>query len=193
MIGKKNIVFGFIYLVFTAALGPYMINYMFPDIKVAQQSKQETVGRLQQLAENDFEEDLDALPTDEIVRANTEGILALNQQANARAPLDSMKGGPHAHGNLEAVLNIVTGLVLCFLAAPVLIKQAISWIFIAGTLLHSGMLYLRAFDIAWAGKLLGLGVGPILILVGLLLAGISAAIWFRGSIVSDASTPSILA
>ncbi|MCK4950725.1 MAG: hypothetical protein KAS48_02825, partial [Gammaproteobacteria bacterium] len=59
--------------------------------------------------------------------------------------------------------------------------------------LHSGMLYLRAFDIAWAGKLLGLGVGPILILVGLLLAGISAAIWFRGSIVSDASTPSILA
>lgn len=184
MIGKKNIVFGFIYLVFTAALGPYMINYMFPEVRSAQQSKQETVGRLQQLAENDFEENLDVLPAEEIAKANTAGILAMNQQLNARMPLDSMKGGPHAHGNLEAVLNIVVGLALCFLAAPVLIKQAISWIFIAGALLHSGMLYLRAFDIAWAGKVLGLGAGPILILVGLLLAGISSVVWLRSSIVS---------
>ena len=188
MIGKKNIVFGFIYLVFTAALGPYMINNLFPDVGAARQTKQEAVGRLQQLAENEFEENLDALPVEEIAKANTEGILAMNQMANARIPVDSMKGGPHAHGNLEAVLNIVVGLTLCFLAAPALIKQAISWIFIAGTLLHSGMLYLRAFDIAWAGKLLGTGAGPILILVGLLLAGISAAIWFKNSVVSD-STP----
>lgn len=186
MIGKKNIVFGFIYLVFTAALGPYMIEYMFPDVRTARQVKQEAVGRLQQLKENDFEEDLDVLPAEEIARANTIGILALNQQANAMAPINSMKGGPHAHGNLEAVLNIVVGLTLCFLAAPVLLKQAISWIFIAGALLHSGLLYLRAFDIAWAGKLLGIGAGPILILVGLLLAGVTSAIWFSKEVVNDA-------
>ncbi len=32
MIGKKNIVFGFLYLVLTAALGPYMVRVVYPDI-----------------------------------------------------------------------------------------------------------------------------------------------------------------
>lgn len=185
MIGKKNIVFGFIYLVLTAALGPYMIQNMFPDLAAAQQARQAAVAPLQQLKMNNFERDLEPLSAEQIAKANTDGILGLSRQINARGVIEGMKGGPHAHGNLESVLNIVAGLVLCFMAAPVLVKQAISWIFIAGALLHSGALYLGAFGVGWAGTVLDTGIGPILILIGLLVMGVAAALWFRDEIVRD--------
>ena len=185
MIGKKNIVFGFLYLVATAALGPYMISQMFPDVGSAQQTKQRDVGALQQLAENEFDnpETMEPMSAKEIAKANTKGILALSLLDNSRAPIDNMKGGPHAHGNLEALLNIAAGVVLCFIAAPVIVKQIISWLFILGAVLHSGMLYLRAFDIAWAGTLLNFG--PWLVLLSLLAIGLAAAIWFKGELVTD--------
>ena len=113
MIGKKNIVFGFLYLVFTAALGPYMIVKLFPDVGSAMVQKQQALGRLQQLKTNGFEENLEPLDAKQIAKVNTDGILALNQLGNAEAPIDAVKGGAHAHGNLEALLNIAAGLVLC--------------------------------------------------------------------------------
>ncbi len=185
MIGKKNIVFGFIYLVFTAALGPYMLQTMFPDMGGAMQIKQKDVGYLQQLADGEFEnpETMDPMSAEQIAQANTRGILALSMLDNARAPINDMKGGPHAHGNLEAVLNIIAGLTLCFLAAPVLYKQIISWLFILGALLHSGMLYLRVFDIGFAGTLLNFG--PWFVLLALLLMGLAAAIWLQPEPVRD--------
>jgi len=183
MIGKKNIVFGLIYLVFTAALGPYMLTTMFPDAGAAAVEKQKTVGRLQALKENEFEEDLEPLGADAIAQANTDGILGLNKLLNARQPIDSMKGGPHAHGNLEALLNIVAGLVLSFLAIAPMFKQIISWTFIAGAVLHSGMLYLRAFDIGWASTLLPFG--PWLVLASLLMLGVAACYGFKGEVVKD--------
>lgn len=185
MIGKKNIVFGFIYLVFTAALGPYMIQNLFPDVGSAMQTKQKDVGYLQQLAANAFDnpETMEPMGAMDIAQANTKGILALSLLDNARTPVNDMKGGPHAHGNLEAVLNIIAGLTLCFLAAPALIKQMISWLFILGALLHSGMLYLRVFEVGFAGNLLYLG--PWLVLLALLSLGIAAAIWLRPETVND--------
>lgn len=186
MIGKINIVFGFLYLVATAGLGPYMVNQFGPVVD-AGAKKQAVVSQLQLAADAGFEseETLAPMTADEISRLNSHSILALNTYANSQIPIDSMKAGPHAHGNLEALLNIVVGVVLCFLAVPVLLKHVISWTFIIGTLLHSGLLYLRAFDIAWAGKLLAVGIGPVLILAGLALAGIAAAIGFRAEIVKD--------
>jgi len=185
MIGKKNIVFGFIYLVFTAALGPFMIQTMFPDVGSAVQTKQKDVGHLQQLAGNEFDnpETMEPMTATQIAKANTRGILALSMLDNARAPIDSMKGGPHAHGNLEAVLNIIAGLTLCFLAAPALFKQIISWLFISGALLHSGMLYLRAFEINFASSLLYLG--PWLVLLALLSMGVAAIFWLKPEVVKD--------
>lgn len=185
MIGKKNIVFGFIYLVFTAALGPYMIAKVFPDYGKALQVKQKDVGALQQMASNEFDNPstMEPMSALDIAKANTRGILALNLMHNARQPIDDIKGGPHAHGNLEAVLNILAGLALAFIAAPAIFKQIISWVFILGAVLHSGMLYLRVFDVAWAGKLLF--AGPWFVLLGLLLIGIAAAIWYRGEVVRD--------
>ena len=185
MIGKKNVVFGFLYLVLTASLGIVMVN-MYEDFGTAMQEKQASVGRLQQLKQNSFEEELEPLNARQIATANTDGILSLNKLRNTEMAIDSIKGGAHAHGNLEALLNIVAGLALCFIAAATWLKQLISWLFILGTLLHSGMLYLgRVFDMAWADSLLGFGIGPGMILAALLLTGNAAAMGFRGEIIKD--------
>ena len=181
MIGKKNIVFGFLYLVLTAALGPYMVQTVFPDIETASTAKQEQIGALQLMAANDFEQDLEPMTAAQIARANSTALLALNAALNAEDTLDAIKGGPHAHGNLEALLNIAAGIVLGLLAVGPLFKQLISWLFLLGALLHSGSLYLvTVFQTAWAMPVLSSGIGPILLLIALLLIGIAAAIGYRG-------------
>jgi hypothetical protein len=186
MVGKKNIVFGFLFLVITASLGPYMIFNFIPAVGDAQAKKQENVGRLQNLQMNAFEEELEPLTAEQIAKANTSGILALNTLINAEQPIDMIKGGPHAHGNLESLLNIAAGVVLCFIAISAIFKQIISWIFILGTLLHSGLLFLvNMFQLGWANTVLNTGIGPALILLGLLLTGIAAAIGFKGELVQD--------
>lgn len=182
MIGKKNIVFGFLYLVATAALGPYMIVNTAADVEKAYVEKQAPVGRLQDLKTNNFEEELEALPVDKIARANTDGILALNKVANIQNPQSFMRS-VHAHGNLEAVLNILAGLALCFIAVARIFKQIISYLFIAAALLHSGMLYLAAFGQDWAFT--PLQIGPWLVLAALFLVGIAALIGFRSEVVRD--------
>lgn len=185
MIGKKNIAFGFIYLVFTASLGLVMVD-KYEGFGQAAQEKQVSVGRLQALQGNDFEEELEPLTAIQIAKANTDGILGLNKLNNTEAEIDAIKGGPHAHGNLEAVLNIIVGLTLCFIAAAVWVKQLISWLFIIGTLMHSGLLYLQTmFDQQWAYTLLETGIGPFTILAGLLLIGVVSIKNFSNKVVAD--------
>lgn len=185
-VGKKNVVFGFLFLVLTAGLGPLMILQYSPTVAQATADKQTDVGRLQSLVANEFEEELEPLPAEGIAKASTTGVLALNKLINARQPIDIIKSGPHAHGNLEALLNIAVGVALCFIAVPLMFKQVISWIFISGTLLHSGVMYLAViFELQIAATVLGTGIGPALILLGLLLAGIAAAMGFRAQPVSD--------
>jgi len=185
MVGKKNVVFGFLFLVFSAALGPYMIIQYTPGVDAAGAEKQAKVGRLQQLKLDNFEEELEPLSPEKIAKANTDGILALNQLTNARQPIDLIKT-PHAHGNLESLMNIAVGICLGFIAVSTLFKQIISWIFIAGTLLHSGIMYIAVvFQKEWAAAILNTGIGPGLILLGLLLAGIAAAMGMRSELVKD--------
>jgi len=189
MVGKKNIVFGFLYLVLTAALGPVMILKYLPTVGPAETQKQEKLGFLQTAAGDNFEVNLEPMKPVDIAKANTAAILALSNRLNREAPIDAIKGGPHAHGNLEALLNIAIGVVLLFIALPRLYKEVISWTFIAGALLHSGVLYLAiGLEMPWAASLLGSPfgyVGPVLILVGLGLAGIAALVGWRGEIVRD--------
>jgi len=185
MIGKKNITFGFIYLVFTASLGIVMVD-KYENFGTAGQEKQASVGRLQALQGNGFEEELEPLTAVQIAKANTAGILSLNKLNNLEAEIDAIKGGPHAHGNLESVLNIIVGLSLCFIAAASWIKQTISWLFIIGAVMHSGMLYLGTmFEFQWANTLLETGIGPIAILVGLLLMGIVSCMHFSNKVIED--------
>lgn len=185
MIGKKNVVFGFLYLVFTAALGPYMLTVLYGDFTAASAEKQQQMSTMAQARTDGYEVELEPLSADEIARMNTDGVLAMNKADNARAPIDAIKGGPHAHGNLEALLNVVAGIALVFIATAAWFKQLISWVFILGALLHSGLLYLRAFNVEWAGSLLNTGIGPILVLLGFLLIGVAAAIGWRGEPVRD--------
>jgi len=185
MIGQKNIVFGFIYLVFTASLGVVMVD-KYEDFGKAAQEKQTSVGRLQALKGNGFEEELEPLSAMQIAKANTAGVLGINKLNNTEAEIDAIKGGPHAHGNLEAVLNIIAGLTLCFISASAAIKQLISWLFIVGAVMHSGMLYLRTiFEVQWANTLLDTGIGPFAILIGLLLMGLVSIKYFSDKVVTD--------
>jgi len=180
MIGKKNIVFGFLYLVLTASLGPYMVKAVFPDIATAETARRDDMAKLQLMVSNGFESDLEPLTAGEIARRNTGAILALNSQLGMQEKLDAIKGGPHAHGNLEALLNIAAGVCLGFIAVAPLLKRIISGLFLLGALLHSGMLYLTiVFDLPWAGQVLSTGIGPVMLLTALLLTGIAAAIGFR--------------
>lgn len=186
MIGKKNVVFGFLFLVVTAALGPLMVVNYVPEVGKAQQLKQEKVGRLQQLQENNYEEDLQPLAPEAVTKATNEGLLALNQLYNAQAPIDAIKSGPHAHGNLEALLNVAAGVALCFIGVARMFKQIISWLFILGTLLHSGVLYVVVIGGQdWAVPVMQSGVGPAMVLVALGAIGIAAAMGFRGEIAKD--------
>ncbi len=183
MIGKKNIVFGFLYLVTTASLGFLMID-KYDDFGAALTEKQSTVGRIQQLKENDFEEDLEPLSAAQIAKANSDAILSLNRLRNEEMGIDLVKGGPHTHGNLESLLNIAAGVVLMFIAVAPWFKQLISWLFILGAVFHSGMLYLsRVFDQSWAE--IPLYAGPPLMIGALLAIGIAAWIGLRGEVVRD--------
>ncbi|MBI3574585.1 MAG: hypothetical protein HY083_02865 [Gammaproteobacteria bacterium] len=189
MIGKKNVVFGFFYLALTASLGPFMILKYYDDVGASEAAKQQMVGALQQARDSGYELDLEKMNAEQIAKANTDALLALSARLNSRTPIEEVKGGPHSHGNLEAVLNILIGIVLGFLAVPAIFKQVISWLFILGALGHSGLLFLAvAVQSPWATGLLGSWVGyvgPSFILIGLLLAGIAAAMGLNGSPVKD--------
>jgi len=167
MTGKKNVVFGFFYLVLTALLGPYMIvTYMGP----AQQAEKANAAAVAEL-NRAVEAGIDG----QVAQAQTDAILALNRQLQAGEPIEEIKGGPHAHGNLEALLNIAVGIVLGFLVVGSIFKEIISWLFIGGAVLHSGMLYLgTVLGQGWAWAVLNTAVGPLMLLAGLLLAGVAS-------------------
>jgi len=172
MSGKKNIVFGFLYLVLTASLGPYMIAQYFDPVQQAGQANAAAVTELTRVVEGGV--------SDQLAKAQSDAILALNRKIRAEEPIDAIKGGPHAHGNLESLLNIAVGVVLGFLAVGRLWKEAISWLFIGGAVLHSGMLYLGVvFHQGWAWAVLKTGAGPVMVLAGLLLAGLATARGFH--------------
>lgn len=185
MIGKNNIVFGFIFLTFSASLGAMMVN-MYEEYGTVSAEKQASVGRLAQLKTDGFEEALEPLTAKQIAMANTDGILSISKLGNVEFGIDFIKGGPHAHGNLEALLNIVAGFILCFVSIAAWQKQLLSWGFILGTILHAGMMILeRVLNVAWAGQVLQTGIGPILILVSLFLMGLAVAVGFKTEMVKD--------
>ena len=122
----------------------------------------------------------------ETARRNTTALLALNSQLGQQAKLDAIKGGPQAHGNLEALLNIAAGLCLARLAGAPLLKWTISLLFLLGTLLHASMLCLSiVFELRWAEKVLATAIGPLTLLVALLLTCVAIMMRYReGAVVT---------
>lgn len=55
----------------------------------------------------------------------------------------------HVHGNLESVLNILIGYIICQLEVPSGLASIVSILLLIAAIFHSGMLYLT-----------GLGIGP---------------------------------
>lgn len=96
--GRKNLIFGFIYIIFTLALGVFISTKLKGDPAFAKEPF--------------------AFPR-VIMRA------------------------AHAHGNLEAILNIIIGLIVDRLRLTDGLKQTISILIIIGTVMHSVMLYIR--------------------------------------------------
>jgi hypothetical protein len=179
--GKKNIVFGFLFLVITASLGPYMILNVMPDVEEAALEKQKVLSTLQLAINSDFENDetLEVMTVEEIAKGNSVAIMSINSNLNARLTLNTIKGGPHAHGNLEAMLNILVGIILGLLSLAPIYKQIISWTFLIGTTMHAGMAFLSVFGFAWAGTLLNTGIGPVLILFGLLSMSLAVFVGYK--------------
>ena len=170
--GKKNVVFGLFYLVLTALLGPYMVVTYFGPLQEASKVHAAAVGELTLAVETGVE--------GQIAQAQSDAILSLNRQQMAAEPIDQIKGGPHAHGNLEALLNIVVGVLLGFLVVGTAWKEAISWLFIGGAVLHSGMLYLgTVLGQGWAWAVLNTGLGGLMLLAGLLVAGAASVKGFE--------------
>ena len=181
MEGKNNIVFGFLFLVLSASLGPYMIVELLPGVEEAAMNKQVHLSALQLAVSSGFEnaETLEDMTAEEIAKANSQAIMAINTSLNARLTVNTIKGGPHAHGNLEAMLNILVGILLGLLTLPSIYKKILSLIFIVGTVMHAGMAFLSVFGFAWAGTLLGTGIGPVLILAGLFFMAIAAFFGYK--------------
>ncbi|MEW6314717.1 MAG: hypothetical protein AB1513_11880 [Pseudomonadota bacterium] len=63
----------------------------------------------------------------------------------------------HAHGNLESVLNIIIGYLLCRLAIGSGLAQTISILLLVGAVFHSGMIYLGSMGFEAAMKLAPIG------------------------------------
>lgn len=76
----------------------------------------------------------------------------------------------HVHGNLESLLNIVVGYLLCRLSLNPGIAKAASLLLIVGAVFHSGMLYLGGMGAAFAFKLAP--VGAVSVITAMLLMGI---------------------
>ncbi len=86
------------------------------------------------------------------------------------SPQHGVLKAAHAHGNLESLLNIVIGYLLCRLALEAWIAKTVSVLLIVGALFHSGMLYLAGAGVGFAGMLTP--IGGISIIVSMLLMGI---------------------
>ncbi len=76
----------------------------------------------------------------------------------------------HAHGNLESVLNILIGYLLCRLQLDAWLAKTVSVLLIVGALFHSGMLYLGGFGYTFAFNLTP--IGAISLISVMLLMGI---------------------
>ena len=63
-------------------------------------------------------------------------------------PLLELLSHAHSHGNLESVLNILVGYILCQLEASSWLLNAVSILLLIGAIFHSGMLYISGLGVA---------------------------------------------
>lgn len=128
-IGKKNMVFGFCYMIITIGLGMFLAN--------------------------------------KLGSGDSEWI-----QSSTRMYLKTA----HVHGNLESVLNILIGFILCRYGSGVAtLARVASILAIVGAVFHSGMLFLGGLGVDFAMKLAPVGAISLLVTIVLM-----AVVSFKG-------------
>ena len=166
--GKINIVFGFLYLAITAVLGPAVLVPGGGEIRVAMKSASENVEIVREAKGSKAS----------IEKAESAAVVGIMDYLTKAKRRGSIASAAHAHGNLEALLNIVAGLVILSLAIPSNYKVLLSILFIAGAVFHSGMLYLGVvFGQSWAFNFTS--IGAICILAALVLTGIASIVGIK--------------
>lgn len=128
--GRKNLVFGFVYLIFTLGLGLAISVKMQADPSFAK-----------------------------------EGF---------GFPRVIMRAA-HAHGNLEAILSILVGLIVDRLNVSDSLKRTMSFLVIFGALLHSGVLYVLPL-MPFIGKLAVVGAASLIATMALMAYSVSKGV-----------------
>jgi len=166
MSGKINIVFGFFYLALTAVLGPAFLVPQLGERGVVMKQAGQAMAEVQAAAVAPQTQTSGA----ELAQKNAAALPAI---WNALKAQQTAGKGAHAHGNLEALLNIVVGFILLSLAIPNAFKRLITLLFLVGAVFHSGMLYLGSvFGVGFAFKFLL--IGEVGLIGGLVLMGVAA-------------------
>ena len=84
-------------------------------------------------------------------------------------PLLELLSHAHSHGNLESVLNILIGYILCQLEASSGLLHAVSILLLIGAIFHSGMLYLSGLGVGLALNLAPIGAISLVITMALMV------------------------
>lgn len=95
------------------------------------------------------------------------------------SPAHHLLGTAHAHGNLESVLNIVIGYILCHLEVPAGLAKIVSILLLVGAIFHSGMLYLTGLGLEAAVNLAP--IGALSLITTMALMAYLTAIGFKKS------------
>ena len=122
-IGKKNMLFGFIYMIVTVGLGMLLAN--------------------------------------KLGGSDPQWFDSMTRKLLKTA---------HVHGNLEAVLNVIIGFVICRYGSPTrAISRAASVLAINGAIFHSGMLFMGGLGVPVMTKVAPLGAISMLLAVVLMV------------------------
>lgn len=95
------------------------------------------------------------------------------------SPAHHLLGTAHAHGNLESLLNIVIGYILCHLEVSSGLASIASILLLVGAIFHSGMLYLTGLGLGAAINLAP--VGALSLIATMALMAYLAAIGIKKS------------
>ncbi|MBI5038959.1 MAG: hypothetical protein HZC13_04255 [Nitrospirae bacterium] len=85
----------------------------------------------------------------------------------------------HVHGNLESVLNIVVGYILCQLEVSAGLAGIVSILLLVAAIFHSGMLYLTGLGLGVAVNLAP--IGALSLIAAMAMMAYLVAIGFKKS------------
>ena len=84
-------------------------------------------------------------------------------------PAHEILATAHVHGNLESVLNILIGYIICQLEVSSGLASTVSILLLIGAIFHSGMLYLTGLGVSGAINIAPLGAISLIITMAMMV------------------------